>query len=79
MSERLGADPAVVVTSDHGESLFEEGFLGHGYALNDAQSRIPLIVTGLPLVAGSPWDRLTSETVFGRPSRSVTPIRACRG
>ena len=40
VGETLGRDPGVVVLSDHGESLFEEGFLGHGYALNDAQTRI---------------------------------------
>ncbi len=30
----------LVVTSDHGESLFDDGFLGHGHQLNDAQTRI---------------------------------------
>ncbi len=29
------ARAGVVVTSDHGESLFDEGFLGHGYVLNE--------------------------------------------
>jgi arylsulfatase A-like enzyme len=48
-------DPAVIVLSDHGESLFDEGFLGHGYALNDAQTRIPLIVANLPLVIAEPF------------------------
>jgi glucan phosphoethanolaminetransferase (alkaline phosphatase superfamily) len=53
--ESLGREPGVVVMSDHGESLFDEGFLGHGYALNDAQTRIPLIVTGLPLRVVEPF------------------------
>jgi hypothetical protein len=44
---RTTAPPVVLVLADHGESLFEEGFLGHGYALNDLQTRIPLIVHGL--------------------------------
>jgi|GEM_PF-283668 len=30
----------LVVTADHGESLFDDGFLGHGHQLNDAQTRI---------------------------------------
>ena len=51
----LGHEPGVIVLSDHGESLFEEGFLGHGYALNDAQTRIPLIVSGLPLTIREPF------------------------
>jgi glucan phosphoethanolaminetransferase (alkaline phosphatase superfamily) len=51
----LGRDPGVIVLSDHGESLYDEGFLGHGYALNDAQTRIPLIVANLPIVVEEPF------------------------
>jgi len=46
---RGGRAPGVIVTSDHGESLFDERFLGHGYGLNDAQTRVPLVVANLPL------------------------------
>jgi len=51
----LGRAPAVIVTADHGESLFDEGFLGHGYALNEAQTRVPLIVHGLPVEIAEPF------------------------
>jgi len=34
----------VLLLGDHGESLFENGFLGHGYAINDTQTKIPLIM-----------------------------------
>ena len=34
----------VVVTSDHGESLFDDGFLGHGHMINLQQTQIPLII-----------------------------------
>jgi hypothetical protein len=34
----------LVILGDHGESLFDDGFLGHGHALNDAQTKIPLII-----------------------------------
>jgi glucan phosphoethanolaminetransferase (alkaline phosphatase superfamily) len=50
-----GTPPGVIVTADHGESLFDEGFLGHGYALNDVQSRIPLVVNNLPLALEEPF------------------------
>jgi hypothetical protein len=50
----LGREPGVVVVADHGESLFDEGFLGHGYALNDAQTRVPLIVASLPVTLVEP-------------------------
>lgn len=44
---RLGVldDTLVVVTADHGESLFDDGFLGHGHMLNEQQTRIPFIVS----------------------------------
>jgi len=48
-------DVGVIVLSDHGESLFDEGFLGHGYALNDAQTRIPLVAAHVPLVIHEPF------------------------
>ena len=34
----------LVILGDHGESLFDDGFLGHGHALNDTQTKIPLII-----------------------------------
>ena len=40
-------DHVIVVTADHGESLFENGSLGHGLRLADLESRVPLIVWGL--------------------------------
>jgi hypothetical protein len=35
----------ILVTGDHGEALFEEGFLGHGHVLNREQTRVPLILS----------------------------------
>ncbi len=34
----------IVVTSDHGQSLGEDGFVGHKYLLNDALVHVPLII-----------------------------------
>ncbi|HUE88990.1 MAG TPA: sulfatase-like hydrolase/transferase [Vicinamibacterales bacterium] len=53
-----GSEPGIVITADHGESLFDEGFLGHGYALNDVQTRIPLVVANLPLVLPEPFGQV---------------------
>ena len=73
----LSAPPAVIVTADHGESLFDEGFLGHGYALNDAQTRIPLIVNGLPLTIEEPFGQIELRGAIGRalsaPASAGTP------
>jgi hypothetical protein len=53
-----GREPGVVITADHGESLFESGFLGHGYGLNDVQTRVPLIVSNLPMRISEPFGQV---------------------
>jgi hypothetical protein len=52
---KLRVEPAVIVLSDHGESLFDGGFLGHGYVLNGPQTRIPMVVAGLPIRIDVPF------------------------
>ena len=37
------------------ESLYDDGFLGHGIAINDIQTRIPLIVANLPVAVAQPF------------------------
>ena len=34
----------IVITSDHGEELFERGTMGHGHSLHDELLRVPLII-----------------------------------
>lgn len=45
--DKLGIldESVIVILGDHGESLFEDGFLGHGHAINDSQTKIPLILS----------------------------------
>jgi hypothetical protein len=38
-------DTLLVVTADHGESLFDDHFLGHGHLINDQQTHIPLVLS----------------------------------
>lgn len=74
----LARTPAVIVTADHGESLFDEGFLGHGYALNDAQTRIPLVAAGLPLRIDEPFGQAELRDAVGQalsmPAGSTGPV-----
>lgn len=42
----------LIVTADHGESLFDDGFLGHGHMINAQQNRIPFIMNRQMAVAG---------------------------
>ena len=44
----------IVILGDHGESLFDDGFLGHGHAINDTQTKIPLISNDPNIVADAP-------------------------
>jgi phosphoglycerol transferase MdoB-like AlkP superfamily enzyme len=44
----------ILVTGDHGEALFEEGFLGHGHVLNREQTRVPLILSDPALQVNGP-------------------------
>ena len=47
-------DTLVVVTADHGESLFDDGFLGHGHMLNRQQTHIPLVLNAKGADAAGP-------------------------
>lgn len=38
-------DTVLAVTGDHGEALFEAGFLGHGHVIDAAQTHIPFVVS----------------------------------
>jgi hypothetical protein len=79
VTDRTGQQPAVIITSDHGESLFEQGMIGHGFALNDAQTRVPLIVRGLPVSVALPWAvtdlrRMTNEAMVHGAQSNDRPI-----
>ncbi len=37
----------ILLTADHGESLFDFGHLGHGQALNIEQTRVPMVLWGI--------------------------------
>lgn len=46
------AGTTIVLTSDHGEELFEHGGWGHGTSLMDEQLRVPLIIRPAGGIAG---------------------------
>lgn len=58
--QRPLSDIQLLVTSDHGESLFDDGFLGHGHQLNDTQTRV-LAVSNQPMSFPPVW----GHTVLG--------------
>ena len=54
LKAKLGDDVAMLVVADHGESLFDGGFLGHGHHLTDIQMTIPIVTHGFPAVVEDP-------------------------
>ena len=74
-----GREPAIIITADHGESLFDEGFLGHGHELNDVQTRVPLIVANLPMRVPDPFSQIdlrsaVTEALTHPDGASVAPL-----
>jgi hypothetical protein len=74
-----GKPQVVIITADHGESLFEHGFLGHGYSVDDEQSRIPFVVWGdagtwyEPLGLADIRGQLLANLQKGRDGDSIPP------
>jgi membrane-anchored protein YejM (alkaline phosphatase superfamily) len=53
----------IILTGDHGESFFEDGFMVHGSRLSDIQMRVPFAIVG-PGVEPGVVTRLTSHIDF---------------
>jgi hypothetical protein len=49
-----GREPAAIILSDHGESLYDDGLFGHGFALSDVQTQVPFVVSGLSMTLPQP-------------------------
>jgi len=54
ITHHLLANVTLVILGDHGESLFDDGFLGHGHAIDDIQTKIPLIINDPTIVVNEP-------------------------
>lgn len=68
-------DTLVIITSDHGEDIGDDGTIGHGSILNDAQTKVPLLILG----ATVPTDWITSHRdilPFVRAELGAGPLRA---
>jgi hypothetical protein len=76
VQNQVGVAPAVVVLSDHGESLFDGGFLGHGYVLNPPQTRVPLIISGLPLRIDVPFGQVGLRNAIDEALSGALPLGA---
>jgi hypothetical protein len=71
---RLGVwdETILLVTGDHGEALFEDGFLGHGHVIDDAQYAT-FLVASRPLgglagpIALSDYRGILLDLIAGRP------------
>jgi hypothetical protein len=74
-----GADLAVIVTADHGESFYEGGALGHGQSLEPLETRVPFIVWGMggewrePIATSEVRAQLLRHLGNGGPAAEVRP------
>lgn len=75
--EALGVreDSLIVITADHGESLFDDGFLGHGHALNAEQTRIPFILSAPDVAMGGPVGLADMRPIILRAAGAEMPLR----
>ena len=67
-----------MILGDHGESLFEDGFLGHGHAINEAQTHIPLLFSDPNLeireaIGQVDVAEMTIRSAFGLTNRWTNP------
>jgi len=61
----------LVILGDHGESLFDDGFLGHGHAINDIQTKIPLIINDPTIVVNEPIGQIDVAELMIRSALSL--------
>jgi len=64
IDDRWGDDSIVIVTSDHGEELGEEGRVGHEYGLPQRLLHVPLLVRGPTTPAGEIRDIVSTRRIF---------------
>ena len=68
----------LVIVGDHGEGLFDRGFLGHGHAIDDTQTKIPLIINDPTIVIDEPIGQidvaeLTIRSALGLKNQWTNP------
>ncbi|MAE69134.1 MAG: hypothetical protein CME06_01550 [Gemmatimonadetes bacterium] len=64
IDEALGEETIVIVTSDHGELLGEDGLIGHEYGLSQALIHVPLFVRDRRLGAGEIEAVVTTRAIY---------------
>ena len=62
----------LVILGDHGESLFDDGFLGHGHAIDDIQTKIPLIINDPSIIVNEPIGQIDIAELMIRSALSLT-------
>lgn len=66
----------LAVTADHGESLFDDGFLGHGHMINAQQTRIPFILSAPGIATAGPVGLADYRAILLRALGAQMPARS---
>jgi choline-sulfatase len=61
---RAGAEPAIILASDHGEGLGDHGELQHGHLLYQPTMHVPLVIAGPGVTAGTSDAPVSTRRVF---------------
>gem|GEM_PF-4684394 len=64
LDRRFGENAVIIITSDHGEELGEEGRVGHEYGLSDILIRVPIFIRGPGIKAGRIENDVTLRSLF---------------
>lgn len=75
--KRLGVhdETVLVVVGDHGEELFENGYLGHGQLLNRLQTQVPLVISRPGIAIPRPAGLADVRPLVLRAAGADLPIR----
>jgi hypothetical protein len=65
IDERFGKQAVVIITSDHGEELGEDGRVGHEFGLAQSLIHVPLIVRSPDLEKGELEEVVSIRSLFG--------------
>ncbi len=66
-------DTILIVTGDHGEDLFEDGFLGHGHLINQRQNGTLLVANRPGIVPPGPVALADYRAILARAIRGGAP------
>ena len=67
-----------IFTADHGDEFFEHGWVGHGRSLYGEVTRVPLVIAGPSVMAGTVGSQVTNVAIYETLRALVCPRDSVR-